>query len=130
MSLHPTIVGEKKAWPLIILYGFLNQIQAQKRRGHLIKLVFIFLTALKQVGFIVLTGFKQFGTHKKKINITAVGLVFISQSQKMSNDFRKDMRERLLGNHCSQDATEAYKYKHIFLRKTQLVSKTKNFYVT
>lgn len=44
--------------------------------------------------------------NSQKINITAVGLVFLSQSQKMSNDFRKD-RERLLGNHCFQDATEA-----------------------
>lgn len=66
--------------------------------------------------------------NSQKINITAVGLVFLSKSQKMSNDFRKD-RERLLGNHCFQDATEA---NNILFRKKHLVSKTKkqNFYVT
>lgn len=92
---------------LIILYGFLNQIQAQKRRVHLIKIAFIFLTDLKQVGFIVLIYFKHIWNSQKKKH-TAVGLVFLSHNQKMSDD-RKD-RERLLGNHSSQEATEENKY--------------------
>ncbi len=45
VSLHPTSLGKwKRLGSLIILYGFINQIQAQKRQGHLIKVAFIFQT--------------------------------------------------------------------------------------